>query len=182
MAHFNLEEYQTVQERVDLFRQTYPDGRFEMHIVHLSDQQVIMKASVYTLFDSTLPTCVDYAEERVGTTPVNKVSHVENCATSALGRAISQLGGVFSPKGKRPSREEMEKVVRNQNKDWLTLAKDSKDIDALRLVYAEAASARASQDVLAKIKEIADERSSTGSEHQGATGSLRGDAKKGADK
>ena len=99
-----------------------------------------------------------------------------------MGRAISQLGGIFSPKGKRPSREEMEKVVRNQNKDWLTLAKDSKDIDALRLVYAEAASARASQDVLAKIKEIADERSSTGSEHQGATGSLRGGPKNGADK
>jgi len=78
MAHFNLEEYQTVQERVDLFRQTYPDGRFEIDIVHLSDQQVVMKASVYTIFDSTLPTCVDFAEERVGTTPVNKVSHVEN--------------------------------------------------------------------------------------------------------
>jgi len=108
-----LEGYQTVQERIDLLWATYPNARYSIEIVSLTETQVVMKCSLWTDAADEHPRTVDFAEERVGTTNVNKVSHIENCATSVLGRCISGLGGVFSPKGKRPSREEMEKVERH---------------------------------------------------------------------
>jgi hypothetical protein len=159
MAHFNLNEYQTVQERIDLFWKRFPAGRFKLDIVSQSDNQVIIKASVWTDKNDKHPTTVDFAEERIGTSPVNKISHVENCATSALGRAISALGGEFSPKGKRPSREEMDKVARNSKvtvKDWSSMADAlGNDIEGLRLLYSEAKTGGASDETLEKIKAIA---------------------------
>jgi hypothetical protein len=161
MAHFNLNEYQTVQERIDLFWKRFPAGRFKLDIVSQTDNQVIIKASVWTDKNDKHPTTVDFAEERIGTSPVNKISHVENCATSALGRAISALGGEFSPKGKRPSREEMEKVARDARpkataKDWLAMSEAlGSDIEGLRLLYSEAKTGGASTATLDKIKAIA---------------------------
>jgi hypothetical protein len=159
MAHFNLNEYQTVQERIDLFWTRFPAGRFKLDIVSQTDNQVIIKASVWTDKNDKHPTTVDFAEERIGTSPVNKISHVENCSTSALGRAISALGGEFSPKGKRPSREEMDKVARNTKataKDWLAMSEAlGSDIEGLRLLYSEAKTGGASTATLDKIKAIA---------------------------
>jgi hypothetical protein len=159
MAHFNLNEYQTVQERIDLFWKKYPTGRFKLDIVSMTDNQVVIKASVWTDRNDKHPTTVDFAEERIGTSPVNKISHVENCATSSLGRAISALGNEFSPKGKRPSREEMDKVSRNTKataKDWSSMADAlGDDIEGLRLLYSEAKTGGATTETLDKIKAIA---------------------------
>lgn len=168
MAHFNLNEYQTVQERIDLFWSRYDQGRFKLDIVSMTDNQVVIKASVWKNKADKHPDTVDFAEERIGTSPVNKISHVENCATSALGRAISALGGEFSPKGKRPSREEMAKVERSQKpvskKDWLAMAGALEgDIDGLRLLYSEAKTANAPKETLDRIAEIAN--GSSGTEH-----------------
>lgn len=152
---FNLKEYQTVQERIDLFWDEYPNGRLNLEIVSLSESQVVMKAEVYLDKEDSIPTTVDFAEERVGTSNVNKVSFVENCATSAYGRAISALGGQFSPKGKRPSAEEMAKVSRHTDRDWLTEADvyaAEGNIEALRLLFVDATAAKAADDVLATIK------------------------------
>lgn len=177
---FDLDSYQTVQERIDLFRDKYPDGRFELDIVHMSEQQVVIKASVYTMFDSELPTCVDFAEERIGSSPVNKTSFVENCATSALGRAISQLGGVFSPSNKRPSREEMQKVAR-LSRDWLAEAGSMKSKDDLRMLWAEASAARVSEDVLNQIKEMGANVEDNREQRAGDSGSVHsGDGKRAA--
>jgi hypothetical protein len=178
LAHFNLNEYQTVQERIDLFWSKYDQGRFKLDIVSMNDNQVVIKASVWKNKADKHPDTVDFAEERIGTSPVNKISHVENCATSALGRAISALGGEFSPKGKRPSREEMAKVERSKKaapaKDWLAMAGAMEgDIDGLRLLYSEAKTANAPKETLDRIAEIANE--SSGNEHpdskpQGSSG------------
>ena len=111
---FDLSQYQTVQERIDLLWTRYPNARYEIDIVSLTESQVVMRCQLWTDATDEHPRTVDFAEERVGTSNVNKVSHIENCATSVLGRCISGLGGDFSPKGKRPSREEMEKVARAQ--------------------------------------------------------------------
>ena len=142
-----------------MFWKKFPAGRFKLDIVSQSDTQVIIKASVWTDKKDKHPTTVDFAEERIGTSPVNKVSHVENCATSALGRAISALGGEFSPKGKRPSREEMDKVARSSKatvKDWSTMADAlGDDIEGLRLLYSEAKTGGATTATLDKIKAIA---------------------------
>jgi hypothetical protein len=53
-----------------------------------------------------------YAEEVRGAGNVNRTSHVENCETSAIGRALANCGIAGSDMTKRPSREEMSKVQR----------------------------------------------------------------------
>jgi hypothetical protein len=160
MAHFNLAEYQTVQERVDLFWSRYDKGRFNLELVSMTPEQVVFKAEVYLHKDDLYPATVDYAEERLGSSPVNKTSFVENCATSALGRAISMLGGEFSPKGKRPSQNEMSKVARLSQpevaRNWNVALDNINDIEGLRSLYNEAKQGKAPTAILEAIKGKAD--------------------------
>jgi hypothetical protein len=153
MAYFDLSQYQTVQERIDLFWHSFPNGRLNLNIVSMNDTQVVMKAEVYLDKADEFPAAVDYAEERIGTSPVNKVSFVENCATSAYGRAISALGGQFSPKGKRPSAQEMEKVngAYDQIYSSASNAYFNKDLVALKAAYAEAQQAKLTKEQLEQI-------------------------------
>lgn len=113
MPRFNLADYQPVDERIKLFWAKYPNGRLLTEIVYDDGDRVVMRCSVYTDREDDRPTTVDFAEEVKSAQGVNQTSRVENCATSCTGRAISLLGGEFSPKGKRSSREEMEKVQRH---------------------------------------------------------------------
>lgn len=127
MASFNLADYQTVQERIDLFRKTYPEGRIVNKIVHIDEKSIIVECSIYLKLTDELPAGVDLAHEVKDASPVNRTSWVENASTSSTGRAISLLGGPFSPKGKRPSREEMAKVDRANKATQIT----AKDIEAV---------------------------------------------------
>jgi hypothetical protein len=127
VANFNLADYQTVQERIDLFRKTYPEGRIVNKIVHIDEKSIIVECSIYLKATDELPTGVDLAHEVKDASPVNRTSWVENASTSSTGRAISLLGGAFSPKGKRPSREEMAKVERANKTAQIT----AKDIEAV---------------------------------------------------
>jgi hypothetical protein len=150
---FDLSQYQTVQERIDLFWAKYPDGRLNLDIVLINEAQVVMKAEVFLDKADEKPAAVDYAEERLGTSHINKVSFVENCATSAYGRAISALGGEFSPKGKRPSAQEMEKVNR-ANDEIYSQASDAfynRDLVKLKALYVEAQQAKLPKDKLDQI-------------------------------
>ncbi len=152
---FNLQDYQTVQDRIEIFRKKYPEGRIINEIVLINEQQVVVKSSIYLDATTMHPACVDFAQETIGSTNINKSSFLENCTTSATGRAISLLAGEMSPKGKRPSREEMSKAQRS----WLTEANtafQANDIDALRKLYAEA-KGKASQEILDDIKMLADQ-------------------------
>ena len=160
MAHFNLSEYQTVQERIDLFWNKFSEGRFNLELISMTPEQVVFKAEVYLHKDDLYPATVDFAEERLGSSPVNKTSFVENCATSALGRAISMLGGEFSPKGKRPSQQEMSKVQRLSTpeiaRNWQSALDNINDIEGLRSLYNEAKQGKASGAILEAIKGKAD--------------------------
>lgn len=144
MARFDLSQYSTVAERIDLFWAKYPDGRIHTELVHFSPEQVVVKASVFTRFDDEMPTTTDYAEERPDTSPVNRVSFVENCSTSAIGRALADLGGEFTG-AKRPSREEMSKVQRHEAKPvvempegFLDAVANAENVDLLKGLWAEA--------------------------------------------
>jgi len=160
MAMFNLSEYQTVQERIDLFWLKFPNGRINVELVSFTPDQVVFKAEVYVGRDEVDPVTVDYAEERLGSSPVNKTSFVENCATSAVGRAISMLGGEFSPKGKRPSASEMTKVARLTaepvERNWGVALANINDIEGLRSLYNEAKQGKAPSSILEAIKGKAD--------------------------
>jgi len=155
MAYFDLSAYQTVQERIDLFWQLHPNGRFNLEIVSMTPEQVVIKSEVWTDIAEEKPRAVDFAEERFGSSPVNKSSYLENCATSSLGRCISQLGGPLSPKGKKASAEEMDKVNRVNNRDWLAEADALAlvyNLDGLRKLYSEAVANRALPEIVEKIK------------------------------
>ena len=160
MAFFDLSQYQTVQERIDLFWELYPNGRFNLEIVSMTPEQVIIKSEVWTDISEEKPRAVDFAEERFGSSPVNKSSFIENCSTSSLGRAISQLGGALSPKGKKASAEEMAKVNRVNSRDWIAEADAFAlvyNLDGLRKLYSEAVANRALPEIVEKIKNYGNE-------------------------
>lgn len=160
MAHFNLSEYQTVQERIDLFWLKYPNGRLYTELVSFTPEQVVFKAECYANRDDVYPMAVDYAEERLGSSPVNKTSFLENCSSSATGRCLSLLGHEFSPKAKRPSASEMSKVQRlsepEVSRNWELALNNINDIEGLRSLYNEAKQGKATNAILEAIKGKAD--------------------------
>lgn len=110
MPAWNPNDYETVDDRLHKFWDAHPSGRIETELVAYSDTQFIVKAYAYRDTNDEVPTATGYAEERVGSSPVNKTSALENAETSAVGRALANMG--LSPKGARPSREEMGKAER----------------------------------------------------------------------
>lgn len=110
MPSFNPDEYQDVDTRIHVFYEKHPKGRVITDLVAYSERQFLVKAYVYRDAADSEPAATGYAEEIVGTSLVNKTSALENCETSAVGRALANLG--LSPKGARPSLEEMEKAER----------------------------------------------------------------------
>ena len=109
MAHFNLEDYETVEERIARLYANHPDARITTELVspvEQIEQTATFVACVYLGENETVK-ATGYAMERAGQGYVNKTSHVENCETSAIGRALANMGLHGS---KRPSREEMQKA------------------------------------------------------------------------
>ncbi len=113
MAGEYLEDYELVESRLRRLYTAHPQARVLTDMVHNDDRRFIVKAEVYLTPEDMTPSATGYAEEIIGAGFVNKTSALENCETSAIGRAISNsvlcLG---APEGKRPSRQEMEKVER----------------------------------------------------------------------
>jgi len=108
MAHFDLSLYETVAQRLVRWWAEYPDGRIITSIHHYDGATIIMRAECYNNDDRLIAT--GYAEEVFGNSPVNKTSFLENCETSAIGRAISNSR--IGHTGERASVTEMEKVNR----------------------------------------------------------------------
>lgn len=107
--NFNLNDYETVDERLKRFYKDYKNGRIITEMVHYDDSKVVFKAYLYKSFDDEKVWATGYAEEtRAFGNPVNKTAHLENCETSAIGRALANAG--YSG-DKRPTREEMQKVA-----------------------------------------------------------------------
>ena len=106
---FNLADYETVEVRLEKFIKDYPDFRIATELEVVEADRYIVKAYLYKGIGATVAWATGYAEEKITDRGVNATSALENCETSAIGRALANAG--YAPKGKRPSREEMTKVV-----------------------------------------------------------------------
>jgi len=109
---FDLSQYETVDERLHKWWKEFPDGRLETEIIEASQSRFIVICKLYRTEADPKPYSTGIASETVSDRGVNASFALPNCETSAIGRAISNAG--LSPKGKRPSREEMASVNEKQ--------------------------------------------------------------------
>ena len=106
---FNLDDYETVEERLIKFWKDYPDGQIHTKLLDSTATRFIVEASIFRTEADVRPWTTGLAEETVQGRGVNATSALENCETSAIGRALANAG--YATKGKRASREEMGKVI-----------------------------------------------------------------------
>lgn len=107
---FNLDDYEPVATRLARWLEaTGGQPRVLTEMVHRGDGWCVFKAELWV--DNTL-IATGWAEEHQTDRGVNFTSHVENCETSAVGRALANAGFAGSDPSKRASREEMTKVQR----------------------------------------------------------------------
>lgn len=103
-----LDDYEPVQPRLQKFWADHPKGRVTTHREDAPDGEFVFTAAVYRDGD-TEPFATGWAREIVGQGNVNRTSALENCETSAVGRALANAG--YAPSPNRASREEMAKTV-----------------------------------------------------------------------
>jgi hypothetical protein len=116
MPRFNLEDYETVEERIKRFYSDHPDGRIISYELTSEEDRArkmwVVRAQVFTNHEdqhANCPKASGFAFEIEGTAGANQTSSLENAETSAIGRALANAG--YSG-NKRASREEMAKVER----------------------------------------------------------------------
>lgn len=106
----DLASYAPVAERITLFYETFPRGRIITELVSRTQQDVVFRALVYRDGGDPAAAATGWAAEREGDGEINTVACLENTETSAIGRALANLG--FTASRERPSAEEMAKASR----------------------------------------------------------------------
>jgi hypothetical protein len=150
---FNLDDYDPVESRIAKFYEAHPDGRIltEMKSDPNNLTTCVFRADLY--IGETLK-AQGWAYEKDGEGYVNKTSHVENCETSAIGRALANAGYQGS---KRPSREEMQKVQRMETLETVEQTaeklKNAGTMADLQKAWVEAVKTWGQLDELTEIKD-----------------------------
>lgn len=131
-----LKDYIEVNVRVEKFYERFPNGRIVTELVSWSEGVVVMKAYAYRDLNDNVPSATGHAYEKEGSTYINKTSALENCETSAVGRALAMLG--FEIKKSIASKEEVKNAKLNQQQSkvigeiksvWLSLGMKSNMLD-----------------------------------------------------
>ena len=111
---FNINDYETVEVRLGKFIAEHVDFRIYTELLESSPSRFIVRASIYRTELDAYPWATGLAYEMVTDRGVNQTSALENCETSAIGRALANAG--YAAKGKRPSQSEMAKVIAAEDK------------------------------------------------------------------
>lgn len=151
-----LDNYETVADRITKFWEKYPSGAIITEIKLINETEVVVQASIFTDKTDTRPASVDWAHETRGSSNINRASFLENCSTSAIGRALHSAGISKDRKAPRATREEMLKATR-ESRNYLLEAQEAyenKDTETLRTIYTAAVKATVDEETLKAIKEF----------------------------
>ena len=87
--NFNLNDYDLVEDRIKKFWKDNPNGRIWTEEISVSSdhQSIVIKAMVYADKDDANPIATGIAQDQQGK-GANMVAWIENCETSAIGRAF----------------------------------------------------------------------------------------------
>ena len=105
--------YTVVSSRIQAFRKLIPDGSISTEVVSITDDIVIMRAVISDETGRVLATGTAF--ESKNSSFINKTSYVENCETSAVGRALGMLG--IGSDESLCSADELANAIRNQSDD-----------------------------------------------------------------
>ena len=117
MPKFNIDNYELVEDRLKKFWKDNPNARINTDVVGNSDDgtMVIVKAELFINKEDTLPIATGLAQETKGIGGfANNEAWLENCESSAIGRALANWKYQGSKKP-RPTQEEMKKVIANDD-------------------------------------------------------------------
>ncbi len=127
-VNLKVKAYTEVKDRVMFFRadEQYMDWRLVTEALVINAQEATFKASVFDAGDRLMST--GYATEVAGAGMVNKTNHVENCETSAVGRALFFLGigivcGIATADNMKVVAEEQ--ISEDQFQEIMTLIQDT---------------------------------------------------------
>ena len=108
----NAGEYAPVADRITLFYSRFPTGRILTRLISQTEREITVQAYVFRSLTELRPSATGLASERIGDGDVNTVACLENTETSAIGRALANLG--LTASSNRPSREEIAKANRER--------------------------------------------------------------------
>lgn len=123
--------YIPVNERVKEFHAKFPELRVLTELVSLDENSVVMKATVSDMDGNVLAN--GYAQEDRGSSNINKTSYVENCETSAVGRALGMFG--IGIDDSMASADEVANAIDRQ--EALKQKVDKNAVSALKMLAAE---------------------------------------------
>jgi len=104
-------DYVLVNERVQEFHRLYPNGSIRTDLVEFTDR-FIVKAEICPDVNDRMRIFTAYAYEMVGSSQINKTSALENCETSAVGRALGFLN--IGIDGSIASADEVKNAIHQQ--------------------------------------------------------------------
>lgn len=152
MANFNPADsgYIEVKDRIEAFYKKYPEGSIQTEIINLTDSRVVMKAYAFRFLEDTRPGIGHSALGIPGKTTYTRDSELENAETSAVGRAIANLG--FEVKRSVASADEIRS--KQADEEQPAQAEKSEQSAALRAAGKATAATQAQKNLIrAKARE-----------------------------
>ena len=145
-------KYAEVNQRIKAFRMVFPNGAIETEIVSLENGVVTMRAIVKDEDGKIIAT--GFAYEKENSSFINKTSFIENCETSAVGRALGMCG--FGIDTSIASYEEVANAQANQKpwKDKFFQLVEEKGLNANELAIKYKLNGKISEE---RFKEVCDD-------------------------